>query len=135
MAFPPIPVKKLKAFASKKSDGPIKKMTKPKGGDDEHEDDEEKKDHDEGEHEDKPKGVDLKAAEDGAAAHDDDEIEEAMKGYDPEVDGNPPGFVDEATWEKAKKAVQPKWDDYDEPYAVLSYVYKQMGGKFSKKKG
>lgn len=42
---------------------------------------------------------------------------------------NPPKWVaDKATWVKAKKAVQPKWDDYDEPYAVVATVYKNMGG-------
>jgi hypothetical protein len=42
---------------------------------------------------------------------------------------NPPAWVaDEAIWEKAKKAVEPKWDDYDEPYAVVATVYKSMGG-------
>jgi hypothetical protein len=48
---------------------------------------------------------------------------------DMNVEGNPPSWVgDEATWEKAKAAVRPKWNDYDEPYAVVTHVYKKMGG-------
>src|SRR5262245_45775239 len=43
--------------------------------------------------------------------------------------GNPPAWVhDEATWEKAKAAVRKYWDSYDEPWAVVSHVYEQMGG-------
>lgn len=47
----------------------------------------------------------------------------------PPVPGNPPEWVDdEAAWERAKKAVEPKWGDYDEPWAVVAHVYKQMTG-------
>jgi hypothetical protein len=75
--------------------------------------------------------VDLKKAEQDSADLIDDELEDHLQGYDPEVDGNPPEWVaDEGTWEKAKQAVKGKWDDYDEPYAVVTYVYKQMGGAF-----
>ncbi len=43
--------------------------------------------------------------------------------------GNPPAWVkDEGTWEKAKAAVQKYWDNYDEPWAVVSHVFQQMGG-------
>jgi len=43
--------------------------------------------------------------------------------------GNPPSWVgSEATWERAKKAVQSKWSDYDEPWAVVASVYQNMGG-------
>jgi hypothetical protein len=42
---------------------------------------------------------------------------------------NPPSWVDdEATWEKAKEAVGKDWDKYDDPYAVVVSVYKNMGG-------
>jgi len=42
---------------------------------------------------------------------------------------NPPQWVeDEDIWEKAKDAVEPHWDEYDEPYAVVTHVYQQMGG-------
>jgi uncharacterized protein len=42
---------------------------------------------------------------------------------------NPPSFVgDEDVWERAKEAVKPDWDKYDEPYAVVMSVYKNMGG-------
>lgn len=44
-------------------------------------------------------------------------------------ENNPPSWaLDEATWEKAKEAVEPNWDSYDEPYAVVSAVYQKMGG-------
>lgn len=42
--------------------------------------------------------------------------------------------IDEKTWKRAKKAVKPYWKKYDEPYAVIMHVYKNMGGKFKKKK-
>lgn len=44
---------------------------------------------------------------------------------------NPPCWVeDEDIWERAKEAVAPRWENYDEPYAVVTYVYEQMGGGF-----
>jgi hypothetical protein len=44
-------------------------------------------------------------------------------------DHNPPQWaVDEELWEKAKDAVEDKWDEYDEPYAVVAHVYQKMGG-------
>jgi hypothetical protein len=44
-------------------------------------------------------------------------------------ENNPPSWVeDEDIWEKAKDAVEDKWDEYDEPYAVVAHVYQQMGG-------
>lgn len=59
----------------------------------------------------------------------DPELVEKLKDYDPERDGNPPAWVeDEATWERAKKAVEPKWSEYDEPYAVVAHTYRSMGG-------
>jgi len=43
--------------------------------------------------------------------------------------GNPPAWVhDEGTWERAKAAVRKYWDEYDEPWAVVSAVYSNMGG-------
>lgn len=58
------------------------------------------------------------------------EMTQQLQGYDPERDGNPPSWIaDEATWEKAKKAVEPRWAEYDEPYAVVAHVYESMGGK------
>jgi hypothetical protein len=60
----------------------------------------------------------------------DDELMGLIDGYDPELDGNPPEWVaDEATWDKAKAAVEKKWDDYDEPWAVVATVYESMHGK------
>ena len=42
---------------------------------------------------------------------------------------NPPAWVNnESLWEKAKRAVEPYWSDYDEPWAVVSHVYFNMGG-------
>lgn len=44
---------------------------------------------------------------------------------------NPASWVgDEGTWEKAKAAVKPRWDEYDEPYAVVAHVYEKMGGTY-----
>jgi len=52
-----------------------------------------------------------------------------------EREDNPPSWVmDEDIWERAKKAVEPYWNRYRDPYAVVVYVYKQMGGRVKKKK-
>lgn len=42
--------------------------------------------------------------------------------------------IDEKVWKKAKKAVKKYWKKYDEPWAVVYHVYKNMGGKKAKKK-
>lgn len=43
---------------------------------------------------------------------------------------NPPAWVhDEATWERAKKAVEKRWGQYSEPWAVVTHVYYNMGGR------
>lgn len=45
-------------------------------------------------------------------------------------ESNPPSWaLDEDIWEKAKAAVEDKWDEYDEPFAVVSAVYQKMGGE------
>lgn len=45
---------------------------------------------------------------------------------------NPPSSItDEDIWEKAKAAVEPRWEEYDEPYAVVMHVYEAMGGGFA----
>lgn len=41
--------------------------------------------------------------------------------------------IDEKTWNRAKKAVKKYWKKYDEPWAVVFSVYKNMGGKPKKK--
>lgn len=47
---------------------------------------------------------------------------------------NPPGSIaSEKTWDKAKKAVKKYWKKYDEPWAVVYHVYRNMGGKPKKK--
>lgn len=49
---------------------------------------------------------------------------------DEEVGGNPPVWaVDKAIWKRAKKQVRRYWERYDEPYAVVTAVYKSMGGR------
>lgn len=47
----------------------------------------------------------------------------------PPMPGNPPSWVtDEAAWERAKAAVKDRWDQYDEPWAVVAHVYQNMTG-------
>lgn len=42
---------------------------------------------------------------------------------------NPPAWVaDESKWERAKQAVEKRWGNYDEPWAVVAHVYENMGG-------
>lgn len=46
---------------------------------------------------------------------------------------NPPASItSEKTWDKAKKAVKKYWKKYDEPWAVVFSVYKNMGGNTKK---
>lgn len=45
---------------------------------------------------------------------------------------NPPSWVDDETaWEKAKAIVQKKWDEYEQPWAVVASIYSNMtsGGR------
>ena len=46
----------------------------------------------------------------------------------PPVPGNPPSLAKghEAEWERAKKAVEPYWDRYSDPWAVVVYVFKKI---------
>lgn len=40
---------------------------------------------------------------------------------------NPPSWAtDEKAWERAEAAVWPRWEDYDEPYAVVAFIYKRI---------
>lgn len=51
---------------------------------------------------------------------------------DVDDESNPPASItDEDIWERAKEAVEPHWDEYDEPYAVTMHVYQAMGGGFT----
>lgn len=48
-------------------------------------------------------------------------------GNDPAAAGNPPAWAqDVGTWERAKEAVE--GGNYDDFYAVVTHVYKNMGG-------
>lgn len=80
-------------------------------------------------------GIDVVAIGDRVQSGDGDpDLMEKAQGITEET--NPPDAItDEAIWEKAKAAVEPHWDDYDEPYAVVMHVYKEMGGGFSGGKG
>lgn len=44
-------------------------------------------------------------------------------------DNPPPWAQDPQTWERARKQVEPYWDRYDEPWAVVTHVYQRMGGR------
>ncbi len=40
---------------------------------------------------------------------------------------NPPSWVtDEEAWERAYESVEPYWERYDEPWAVVAFVYKRI---------
>ncbi len=74
---------------------------------------------------------------DAQAAMDAGEMEEEIdlaSGYDPEEHGNPPSWInpeDEEIWERAKAAVEEQWDQYNAPWAVVTYVFKRMGGNIA----
>lgn len=93
--------------------------------------------YDEEDDDDGPSEEDLKLAEkvgrEVKGGKTDKEVMSVIADYDPDVDGNPAEWVaDEQLWDRAKAAVEPKWGDYDEPYAVVAHVYKQLGGAFNK---
>lgn len=45
---------------------------------------------------------------------------------------NPPVWVrDEVIWANAKQAVRPYWERYHDPYAVVTEVYRKMGGRIA----
>jgi hypothetical protein len=45
---------------------------------------------------------------------------------------NPPVWVrDETIWARAKGAVTPYWESYHDPYAVVTEVYRKMGGRIA----
>lgn len=155
----PMDAKKLKGFAERDGGGkkPVKAKFGKKPSDDEEDTDDEdgedtvnekkgppgnpgasndneddKGDDDEGgEDEGSDEEIAAQVAARVASGKTDDEVMGHLEGYDPDEDGNPPEWVeDEDLWERAKKAVEPNWDSYDEPYAVVAHVYKQMHGKF-----
>lgn len=71
----------------------------------------------------------LDQAAEQAKTNPDPQLKEKLAGYDPARDGNPPSWAtDPDKWAEAEKAVKPHWDEYDEPYAVVAHVYKNMGG-------
>lgn len=156
----PIPPKKLAAFANKKNDKAppfgkkkggkfMPRVTGRKHGDEdeeEHEDDEHgkgpladwaKEEETEHEHQGqhpkhKHKGKNVDAEEIGQRVQSGNGDAHLLDlAADVSEDHNPPDTItDESIWEKAKAAVEPKWDEYDEPYAVVMHVYKEMGGGF-----
>jgi len=136
-----IPKKKLQAFMKKEAPAPYR--AKDNGEDEEPEADEGGEEADEapapepeddGEDDDSDEGdePEVDAEEIGAqvqAGNGSPKLLKLAKGVT--EDTNPPAWVaDEDTWEKAKAAVEPKWDEYDEPFAVTAAVYKKMGGSF-----
>ena len=102
----PLPAKKLSAFVASQKGSAFKIGKKAPRG----------------------KDIDVDAiAKDIKDGKGDPKLMDLAKGVTEET--NPPSWIaDEDIWEKAKAAVKPKWDDYDEPYAVVSAVYRRMGG-------
>jgi len=141
-----IPAKKLSAFVKKDAPLPFRPKAKVAEEDEESAKDEPAESEDEGE--DTGKDVD----EEGEGEEPEIDVGEIArqikkgngspklmklsKGITPET--NPPKWVQhKAIWQKAKKAVTGEAEPgeaeleetgYDEPYAVISHVYKKMGG-------
>lgn len=132
--------KKLRNFANAASEPvtPKKVKVQQQNGNEDYDEDEEWEDEEEGDGEDEDEEpmtaeealeIIEDAIDDGTLPEVLEEALEIAADYDPEQDGNPPSWVtDEALWQEAKDAVEPKWDDYDEPYAVVTFVYRKMGG-------
>lgn len=133
--------KKLKALVKRDSKAPFAKGGKVKAHVEEDDDEDLEEDEDEAnpgpddeedeeDEDDEDSEVDVDAigqrVQDGKG---DKRLMKLSKGITDET--NPPASItDEGIWEKAKAAVEPKWDDYDEPYAVVMHVYEKMGGGF-----
>ena len=62
-----------------------------------------------------------------------DELLDDMEEFGDEAENPPAWAASPAIWEKAEKAVDPegKGSKYTEPYAVVSHVYRKMGGTVS----
>jgi len=71
----------------------------------------------------------LKSADHVKIHKETDEIIGLVKDFDPDDTGVAPAWADETIWARAVKAVKAKWDDYDEPWAVVAAAYKAMGGE------
>lgn len=68
------------------------------------------------------------AAQQAASSPDPDII--AKMQTEPPAEGQAPSWAaDQAMWAKAEEAVKPHWADYPEPFMVVAYVYKSLGGK------
>lgn len=121
--------KKLKAFIARDSKRPFEKNGRVKTDvEEEEEGDDEKSDEDD--EEDDEDEVDAEEiGRQVQAGNGDKHLMKLSKGITDET--NPPASItDESIWEKAKEAVKPRWDEYEEPYAVVMHVYEKMGGGF-----
>jgi len=54
----------------------------------------------------------------------------ATRGGRVDLPGHSPVWVEDLDkWEQAKHAVKPYWGNYAEPWAVVTHVYENMGGR------
>lgn len=85
------------------------------------------------EHEESIEALAEEAAQ-AAEASSDPDIEDVLVDYD-EKDTSPPKWAeDKDLWDEAVSAIGLGTDDedrYDEPYAVVAYLYKKLGGKIA----
>jgi hypothetical protein len=44
-------------------------------------------------------------------------------------DNPPPWALDPDKWDRARNALAPQWDDFEDPWAMVTYVYERMGGR------
>lgn len=62
-----------------------------------------------------------------------DQAQWASVTNEPERPDNPPEWVtDEAAWARAQAAVEKDWGSYEEPWAVVTHVYKSTIGEFAR---
>jgi hypothetical protein len=128
--------KKLKSFATKKpadedDDEESSHAHGADGGDKEQDDKGDGDNPGDGEGDESDEAIASRVGGEVQSGKVDADLMEKLADFDPE-EGNPPSWVsDEGTWNRAKKAVEPKWDEYDEPYAVVAHVYREMGGEIS----
>lgn len=132
----PIPPGKLEAFANGKPGkgkpkGPPGPPPKKGGPPPKTSKDHAEPDGDEDEGGDDHSDVDVEAiGERVQSGKGDKRLMKLSAGVDEE--NNPPESVlDEDLWEEARDAVDPTWDEYDQPWAVVMHVYDAMGGELA----
>lgn len=118
--------KKLKAFIKRDGGAPFQKGEGNKVHAYDEDDDQDGGNPDDSDHEDVDQEQVDAIGQRVQSGNGDEHLMELVEGLgEDEV----PEGVDEELWKKAEAKVKPKWDEYDQPEAVVAHVYEAMGGE------